>query len=319
MLTVMPKAYAKLIAPQTPKRRWAQFSLEDSVVKVLASAIVMAALAGVTRLNPSRAEADDKPNEGAKADRKAERLQAMQKIAEAIRVESLRDDGTEKIGLVESARFRFTTPEINVRDATVWLWGTRGRPVALLTLSAGWADKDKPGTWSYELTSLSPRKLLVTSDDGWQWSPKEAGLDFKPLPGAQVPPEGSARRLRRMKGLARRFDAFGIYGEDGHRAELRILPTPIHRYLDEAVGVRDGALFFFASATNPEALLAIELSGDGADEPVWRYAINRVSAAELHARLDENEIWSCRAGQDATNQNSYYLFFRPMPRKLGDE
>ncbi len=294
--------------------------VRGSLWRVLSSAILLLALVGMARLDLRCAEPDDKPSEGAKAARKAQRLQAMQEIADEITVEILGGQHAAKVDLGEHARFRFTTPEINVHDATVWLWGARGRPMALLTLSAGWADKDKPGIWSYELTSLAPWKLQVTSKDDWRWTPDEAGLDFKPIPGAPKPSENAARRLRQMKELARRFDACGMYGESGDRlAELRILPTPIHRYADEVAGVRDGTLFFFASATNPEALLAIELSGDDPDEPIWQYAINRVSAAELRARLDEKEVWSCEAGQNAARGSPYFLFFRPMPRELGDD
>jgi hypothetical protein len=61
--------------------------------------------------------------------------------------------------------------------------------------------------------------------------------------------------------------------------------------------------------------LAIELSGEVS---TWKYAINRVSAAELHARLDQKEVWSCKAGSDATSRSAYFLFFRPMPRELAD-
>lgn len=167
------------------------------------------------------------------------------------------------------------------------------------------------------LTSLAPAELRATSSEGWKWNPEKAGLDFQPLPDASPPAETSARRLRQIKELSRRFDAYGVY-ENG-RSELRCLPTPICRYADESAGVRDGAMFFLAGGTNPEALLAIELSAEKPDEPVWKFALNRVSASELHARLDGKEIWSCRWQQDRTTRGPYHLVERPMRQELANE
>jgi hypothetical protein len=252
-----------------------------------------------------------------KSQRRAERLRAMQDIAEAVTVEVVGAIGKTKVALVEGARFRFATPEISCFDGTAWLWGTDQRPLALLTISAYQSMKDGPCEWSYELTSLTPSKLSVASSEGWQWNPGEAGLDFQPLPDAPPPAENSARRLRQIKELSRRFDAYGVYGNG--RSELRCLPTPICRYADDPAGVRDGAMFFLAGGTNPEALLAIELSGDKPAEPVWKFALNRVSASELHARLDGKEIWSCGWQPNRTIRSPYYIVGRPMRRELSNE
>ncbi|HVX10194.1 MAG TPA: hypothetical protein VHC22_03230 [Pirellulales bacterium] len=247
---------------------------------------------------------------------RAKRLLAMQDIAKSVTVEieTVGAKGKTKVEMAEGARFRFATPEIGCFDGTTWLWGTDQRPLALITISAYQPMKDGPCDWSYELTSLAPSKLWVQSSEGWQWNPDEAGLDFQALPDAPSPAETTARRLRQIKELSRRFDAYGVYGNG--RSELRCLPTPICRYADESVGVRDGAMFFLAGGTNPEALLAIELSGQ---KPAWKFAINRVSASELHARLDGKEIWSCQWQQEITTRSPYYIVGRPMPRELANK
>jgi hypothetical protein len=78
-------------------------------------------------------------------------------------------------------------------------------------------------------------------------------------------------------------------------------------------------MFFLAAGTKPEALLAIELSGEKSAEPAWKFALNRVSASELHARLDGKDIWSCPWQRDITVRSPYYLVGRPMPRELSNE
>lgn len=265
---------------------------------------------------PAATPASERSDEK-QSDRRAKRLRAMQEIAESVTVEVVDAERKTNFELVEGARFRFATPEISCFDGTAWLWGRGQRPIVLLTISAYQSMKDGPCEWSYELTSLAASKLRVTSSEGWQWTPDEAGLDFQPLADAPPPAETSTRRLRQIKELARRFDAYGVYGNG--RSELRCLPTPIYRYSDDAAGVRDGAIFFLAGGTNPEALLAIELSGDASAEPVWKFALNRVSASELHARFDGKEVWNCQWQPDRTIRSPYYLLGRPMPRELSNE
>lgn len=281
-------------------------------------AVVGASLAEETEPKPAATpdNLSDRP-EDAKSGPRAKRLLAMKEIAESVTVEIVGAEGKTEVELVEDARFRFSTPEIDCFDGTAWLWGNRQRPLALLTISAYQSKKNGSCEWSYELTSLAPAKLQVKSSEGWQWNPDAAGLDFKPLPDATPPAETPARRLRQIKDLSRRFDAYGVYGNN--RSELRCLPTPIYRYSDEAAGVRDGAMFFLASGMNPEALLAIELSGEKSAEPVWKFAVNRVSGAELHARFDGKEVWSCHWESNLTIQSPYRLIIRPMPRELADK
>ena len=289
-----------------------------AVVVCVILALVGASLAEETDSNSAATPENlSDRSEDAKSGPRAKRLLAMKEIAESVTVEIVGAEGKTEVELVEDARFRFSTPEIDCFDGTAWLWGNRQRPLALLTISAYQSVKDGSCEWSYELTSLAPAKLQVKSSEGWQWNPDAAGLDFQPLPDATPPAETPARRLRQIKDSSRRFDAYGVYGNS--RSELRCLPTPIYRYCDEAAGVRDGAMFFLASGMNPEALLAIELSGEKPAEPVWKFAVNRVSGAELHARFDGKEIWSCHWLPNLTIQSPYHLIIRPMPRELADK
>ena len=287
-------------------------------VAVFACLILVVAGASLAEDTPSKSVAtpdnlSDRTDD-AKSSPRARRLRTMQDIAESVTVEIVGAEGKTKVEMVDGARFRFASPEISCFDGTAWLWGSGQRPLALLTISAYQSMKNGSCEWSYELTSLAPSKMQVKSSEGWQWDPDAAGLDFQPLPDAPPPAKTSARRLRQIKELSRRFDAYGVYGNG--RSELRCLPTPIYRYSDQPGGVRDGAMFFLAGGTNPEALLAIELSGETPGEPVWRFALNRVSASELHARFDGKEIWACKWQPNLSIRSPYYILGRPMRREL---
>ena len=288
--------------------------------------LALLGLLGVIPWQPLAADeprdADLKPprqeQQAVSSPRRAERLAAMQKIAAVMTVEAVEDGKKRKVELVDGARFRFSNPVGPCYDATVWVWGRSGRPAALLTLSAERLGRDNPSYWAYELTSISPLELAVASPDGWKWTPEAAGLSCKPVPDAPTPADQERVRQRQMKDIVRRFDAYGVY--PGGRVDLRALPTPIHTYSDAAAGILGGALFFIADGTNPEVLLAIEAASPEGMPPQFNFAINRVSAAELHARLDGKEIWT--SPPVATNpkiRSPYFLFHRPMVRELGDE
>ena len=255
--------------------------------------------------------------QGEPSSRRAERLMAMQKIAADMTVDAFEDGRQHQVDIVEGARFRFSSQVTPCYDATVWIWGRSGRPAALLTLSAERFGRDRPSYWAYELTSISPLELSVSSPDGWRWTPDAAGLSFSPVPDAPLPADKARVRQRQMKDIARRFDAYGVAGNG--RYELRVLPTPIHTYSDAAAGVLDGALFFVAGGTDPEVLLAIEAATSAGMPPEFNFTINRVSSNELHARLEGKEIWTSPRVVDATIRSPYFLFHRPMVTELGDE
>ena len=250
--------------------------------------------------------------------RRAERLKAMQAIAAAIKVVDEESNATP-VELVQEPRFRYFNAETPCYDATLWIWGKRGRPAAALALAAERVNRESPSYWAYELTTLTPSRLRVAGAD-WEWTPNGAGLEFRAFEDAPLPSTADAGRLRQMRGLARRFDAFGLYnpGED-RRVELRVLPTPIHRYDDPDSGITDGAVFLLAGGTDPEILLLIELASTREGEPRWQYGLNRISAGRLHARLDDREVWSCEALPRRTQKSPYYQLHRPMAHELGDD
>jgi hypothetical protein len=280
----------------------------------LVSAMILLALSTCWSDGPQRADDDAVKVE---APRRAQRLTAMRKIAGDITVEAVEEGQKQKVDLVDGARFRFSSPVTPCYDATVWVWGPHGRPAALLALSAERTGHETPSYWAYELTSISPLELSVSSPDGWTWTPQAAALRFAAVPDASAPAEKASVRARQMKDIALRFDAHGVAGSG--RYELRVLPTPIHSYSDKSGGILDGGLFFIAGGTDPEVLLVIEAAIGDDGQPKWQFAINRVSSAELHARLDGKEIWSSPRVGDATNRSPYYLFSRPMLNELGDE
>ena len=168
------------------------------------------------------------------------------------------------------------------------MWASGGRPDVIVQF-AGYGP-----SWHFhfESTSLSP--LTMTRNENRAWAPK-AGIILQPLPNAPEPAKTPAKRMAQMRTLAERFeitDGFHpVYVEDEtERHLLRLLPKPLYRY-EPSGDLIDGALFGFVVATDPEALLLIEVykTKEGTE---WRYALKPMTVYVLTATLDGKQIWN---------------------------
>jgi hypothetical protein len=215
-------------------------------------------------------------------------------------------DGSEiEVEPVPEPIFQFFETARERSYGTVWVWGAKGRPLALL---AQGRDHEQPLS-CYELAALSDR-VSVEMHDGWRWSPGQATSEMTPFANGPPPAGRGTVRLSQIKSLARRFTISEALGDEV--LELRLLPTPIHRYEDDAAGLIDGALFSFAHGTNPEALVIIECqTRDG--ESFWSYGFVPLGAAGLTARLDDQVVWKKDSTPGPKRQDPYSTWLESDP------
>jgi hypothetical protein len=190
--------------------------------------------------------------------------------------------------------WRNVTRGIQNSEGVFVLWVHKGRPEALASIYP-WE-----GNLTHDFASLSRGANLLARDDGGRviWSPQTPGVEFKELPGAAVPADSPAARLRQMKVLADRFSITmtGWKVDKSDREELRLLPKLLYRYepsrgAEPDAGWIDGGVFAFVQGTDPEAILLLEASG-GKRAFHWQYAFARATAGGLEARLDKTIVWA---------------------------
>lgn len=264
--------------------------------------------------NPARGQAaPGDPDKGT-------RLQKMDRIAKGIVLQKVNGGSSETIAMLDNPIYRFDDPARSFSDGTVWVWGRSGQPAALLTLSI--QKKEGVLRWVGEFTSLSASPISATGPDDWAWTPRTAGAIARTLPESRRPAEDEVKRLRQMRGMARRFRAFEFFDPIGQtrmeRYELRLLPQPVHRYSDPKAGLLDGAIFIFTYGTNPEIALLMEARRAGKDEsePSWTYGLARIAGAELHVELDHGEVWQQPRVRRPSLSDPYGIVVRPM-QELG--
>src|SRR5262245_19167597 len=203
----------------------------------------------------------------------------------------------EEVDRVQEPIFTFTERTRETGHlGTLWVWGTKGRPVALLSQNKAYDQL----VWGFELAALS-EGVTVMMHDGWRWSPKSA-LKMTPFENAPRVADSDAKRLSQMKGLAQKFAVSEQYLDASF--ELRLLPSPVYRYQDEETGLIDGALFNFAHGTNPEALSVIECR-KGDSGPRWSYGFLPLAGAGVIAKLDGNTVWTKEPTRESKAQDLY--------------
>lgn len=226
------------------------------------------------------------------------------------------DAGGGPVALRAEPLLRWNDPTRMFSDASLWAWGAPGRPAALLALELyphSEAGADFVPSWAYEFVSLDDGPLRVRGEGGLtRWAPGRPGVTFRDVPGAPGPADSAAGRQAQMGELVKRFTSAEHPGGD---VTLRLMPRPICRYSDPAAGQLDGAVYVFATGTNPEVLILLEAQGRGSEGPTWRYAVARVTAAPYEVFFDRREVWrEGYAGRQKDPGEPY--FTERLPRKV---
>jgi hypothetical protein len=241
-------------------------------------------------------------------------VEVMRARAVTTKVTAVMPGGKKPVAvpLVETPLLRYADAGGITTDGTIWAFGEKGRPVALAGVFY-LREEGKPDEWSCELLALHNSTVSATGGAGWKWTPGEAHLRFNPL-GGRVSDDDKAR-LRQMKELARGFAVSDFF--NGRPTQLRLMIQPLHRYADADGGLIDGAIFSFASGTNPEVLVLIEARKAVSGVVGWHFACARMAAAPCLVKRGEVEVWSCPPIDRWDANASYYSEFGPEVKVFG--
>jgi len=221
-------------------------------------------------------------------------------------------DSSKNLTLITEPVLHWTNPLRGTVAGAVFVWVADGRPEVIASLfqytEAGRTVEDD------EFQSLARTGLTVTRDGHAVWTPRTAGIELAPIPGAPKPAETVAERLRQMRALAHEFHAFFDLAED--KSELRLLPKPLYRYESKRPDLPDGALFAFVQTTDPEVLLVIEARPAGGDSgpPVWQFGFARMSMVNLRAQHKDRTVWSVNWATNYQDPTQPYVTLRAPDR-----
>jgi hypothetical protein len=273
---------------------------------------LLAASAGPA--GPPQGEKQAEPGKGAGPTADEEYRREAERLVGGIELEVLTDGGWSKVERIEKPLLYYGDPTRDNDRGSVWGWGRKGRPLALLEL---WQNPNDRARWAFAVCNTSGRRLRAGRGGAPWWRENDSAAELKDVPAAPVPPADPVQRQRQVKLLAQRFTGHEFWDPNNTRYELRRLDRPLHTYQDEAAGVLDGGLFALANGTNPEIMLFLEARADPKDgsKAVWRFAVGRLAHAELHLEYDGKEVFVAPRGNQVSAPNGpYWLgFITPAP------
>lgn len=247
----------------------------------LSAAIVLGLLAASLSTAPAQEEPQAR-----------QRLEFMQAAVEAMEPEASELKSKAALAAAAKPLLRYNDPTRGgskeagtnlLLDAGIWRLGSEGRPTALVTVELYQASSGSR-VLAYEFLSLAGSKFsLKHKAEAVRWDATGSAVEWKELPDAAKPAASPAARLTQMRQLVRRFGATERL--KGESIECRLMAQPFDRYHAEADKIADGAIFALANGTNPEVGIALETDGDR-----WRFAVLRMTSAELRVTLDGREV-----------------------------
>ncbi|HZD04385.1 MAG TPA: hypothetical protein VE173_05695, partial [Longimicrobiales bacterium] len=245
---------------------------------------------------PPRPGADrDPPAKGSVADAQEAIRREAEKAVSEITLEVFSEGKWAKVERIEKPLLYYGDHTRHNDRGSLWAWGRKGRPVALLELFQGVINREK---WAFAICNTSGRKLRATRAGLPWWRENDSASELADIPGAPAPSAEAPGRQRQLKLLARKFTGHEFWDPGNSRYELRRLARPLYTYRDEAGGVLEGGLFTLANGTNPEILLFVEARTDPKDrkKAVWQFTVGRLAHAELHLEYDGKEVFNAPRG-----------------------
>ena len=236
-------------------------------------------LAMVVPLQGAQVAAEDDPT----GPSSAARLKFIQQILDDMRVESTVEGDQRDLKFQMTPLLRYNDTPRGIADSLIFRLGTRGRPVAIVTAEL-YGRTGRQFSLNHEFLAIDDPRMRLQRD-AFRWQPPlEAGVKFLPIETDKPPANTPRARLAQFKQLAGRFTAREEWADE--EMELRLLPTPIDRYVPSDKPNADAAIFAFVQGVNPEALIFLETDGTRSS-----YGWARLGAAQVRAQLDGKLVW----------------------------
>jgi hypothetical protein len=247
----------------------------------------------------SQAALSDSPTPEADKKEDDDRRDAVGREARSFRL-SLDGDEAD-VTLVEEPVLRWGNSIRGATQGGTFLWTAKGVPVA--TCCIWWSS---PQTVHLAFGSLTEKPIRAEKQGRTIWHSAKPGLEYRDVPDAPAVARSAATRLTQLRNIAREFSAVLVFGDQGTE-ELRLLPQPLYRYPGDDSSIKDGAVFAFATGTDPELILQIEAVSGNDDALRWRYAATRRTSGALRLSHQDKAIWTCLGPTEGAFNEPFFV------------
>ena len=197
---------------------------------------------------------------------------------------------------------KYGDPTRDIGSSALWVWMDGEVPAIFQKIEVN-VHQGSNNKWTWCFANAGSRKLecawpkarpgLVTVDEVMT-----SEIPKSPLVKESAPTSALAFTARQ---LSRKFTARD--GDD----ELRLLPRPLMQFQSDGQGIPYGAVFGFATGTNPSVLLIVQAEKKGQDVK-WTYRPLHMTALTVELEYDGEKLWQ-EAGQPQNEVSTWGYFF----------
>jgi hypothetical protein len=266
---------------------------------LLASALLLVACVAI-------ALSDEKPigdsSESVQADSKRAAQVAMRELVERAEfgiVENV-ESGPRMLKRREKPLVTYGDETRAIKDSTLWVWMDGERPGVFVKLEVNDYSPTYP-QWTWCITPANPQLTQYDFPDGGQKFTTTRGVHFQPVAGAKAPGSKSSAWSLEARSLSREFSAFT------GPTQLRLVSRPVFEFKAPGQKVPYGAVFSYATGTNPDVLLILQIEETDAGQQ-WSYLPLHMTSADVTVKRGEEELWT-EPEQRASVMSTWGYFF----------
>ena len=199
----------------------------------------------------------------------------------------------------KTAIFEHQNPLNRDERGLVYLWKQQnGRPAAIFTclvIRLGGSDR-----WmeiiEYHSLHDGPIVSRLGSGNGIDdyaeahaWQPR-TGIEWHEVDNVDAPANSAVKQRLQSRSILRRFQCVGQFGRQEYQLKRQTKPVYTWEF-GEKGALQTGLLTFFCRATDPEAILALEVRKNDEGELRWHYALGNFTRGGITFSLDKKTVF----------------------------
>lgn len=187
----------------------------------------------------------------------------------------------------------------DIKDSTLWVWMNGDVPSVFQKIEVNEWPGNPSWTWCFaNATSDAVRCEWRNIANGRTAQP----VASSPVPGKQKTEGNETTWKFTARQINRQFTATAALEKN----VLRPMPHPLLEFSAEEENIPYGAVFAYATGTNPDFLLILQLEKT-ADTMLWTY--RPIHMTSVHVTLNHNDIQVWHEGDQKANQVSTWGYF----------
>ena len=227
-------------------------------------------------------------------------LKAMRELAGkcSFQMNMADDESKAALEIRKEPLLKYTDEAIDVAASTLWVWMDGEIPAFFQKIEVN--NRGGGSMWTYCFANANSNPV----ECGWSEGPKTA-ITAEPVPASPVPGNPDVKSTPAALTFTARQISRQFSASDG--TELRLMPRPLMEFKAEKQQIPYGAVFAYATGTNPSMLLILQVEETAAGKR-WMYRPVHMTAVELNLNHDGKPIWK-GVGQSPSEVSTWGYFF----------